>query len=171
MAKIRTGRYLADLPAEGEVVVFLIGMRVNRLLQVWKWLPVAMAMPRMLIELAKHPELGLLARPATFVSGRTVLLVQYWRSFEELERYSRANDLAHLPAWRSFNKRVRDNGTVGIYHETYRVPVDRIETIYGNMPPFGLGAALGSSKVGSGAQSAAERLGLRADDVPPVAPY
>ena len=88
-----------------------------------------------------------------------------------LERYSRANDLAHLPAWRSFNKRVRDNGTVGIYHETYRVPVDRIETIYGNMPPFGLGAALGSSKVGSGAQSAAERLGLRADDVPPVAPY
>lgn len=171
MAKIQTGRYLADVPSDGEVVVFLIGMRVNRLLQVWRWLPVATAMPRMLVELAKRPELGLLAPPKTFLSGRNVLLVQYWRSFEDLERYSRADDLAHLPAWRSFNKKVRDNGSVGIWHETYRVPADRIESIYGNMPSFGLGAALGTRKVGSGAHSAAERLRVRTDDTPPVAPY
>ena len=88
--------------------------------------------------------------------SRTVVLIQYWRSFEDLESYSRAKDLAHLPAWRAFNKSVRDNGTVGIFHETYRVPYERIETVYGNMPVFGLGQALGTTKVGGGAQSAAD---------------
>lgn len=171
MAKIQPGRHMADLPTDGEVVVFVIGMRINRLLMPWKWVPVAFAMPRMLVELAKRPELGLMGRPRTFVSGRTVVLIQYWRSFEDLERYSRANDLAHLPAWRAFNKNVRDNGTVGIFHETYRVPYDRIETVYGNMPPFGLAQALGSRKVGGGSQSAAERLQVRTGDVPPVDPY
>ena len=43
---------------DGEFVVFLIGMRVNKPWKIWKWLPVATAMPRMLIELAKQPELG-----------------------------------------------------------------------------------------------------------------
>lgn len=171
MAKIRPGRYTADLPSDGELVVFVIGMRVNRLLTPWKWMPVAFAMPRMLAELAKRPDLGLLGRPRSFVSGRTVVLIQYWRSFEDLEHYSRATDLAHLPAWRAFNQRVRDNGTVGIFHETYRMPVSQIETIYGNMPPFGLGDALGSHRVGGGSQSAAARLQVRDDDVPPVAPY
>ena len=31
---------------EGDFVVFLIGMRINRLWKIHKWLPVAMAMPR-----------------------------------------------------------------------------------------------------------------------------
>lgn len=43
---------------EGEIVVFLIGMRINRLWKVHKWLPVARAMPRMLAELAAAPEHG-----------------------------------------------------------------------------------------------------------------
>jgi hypothetical protein len=31
---------------DGEFVVFVIGMRINKVLQVHKWLPVATAMPR-----------------------------------------------------------------------------------------------------------------------------
>jgi hypothetical protein len=46
-------RVCAEL--DGEFVVFLIGMRINRPLRVWRWLPVAAAMPRMLIELGRHP--------------------------------------------------------------------------------------------------------------------
>ena len=68
---------------EEPVVAFLIGMRVNALLRFWEWLPVAAAMPRMLRELGAHPELGMLGA-RTFVSGRVILVVQYWRSFEQL---------------------------------------------------------------------------------------
>lgn len=170
MAKVTKGRVMADLADVDEVVVFLIGMRINQLHKVNQWLPVFTAMPKMINELMRQPELGLLARPRTFLSGRTGVLVQYWKSFEALDAYARDADRAHLPAWKEFNRRTRDNGAVGIYHETYRVPADRIETIYGNMPTFGLGAALGVKKPSRGTQSAAARMHL-AEDEPAVEPY
>lgn len=68
MATINRGRYTADLGDRDGVVVFIIGMRVNRLWEVWRWLPVFAAMPRMIIELAKDPSRGLLGRPRTFLS-------------------------------------------------------------------------------------------------------
>ncbi len=171
MSSIETGRRTADLPADGELVVFLIGMRFNQWWNVRQWLPVVRAMPRMLAELARHPELGLVGRPMTYRSGRTILLVQYWRSFEQLERYARSSEQAHLPAWREFNRRVRDNGSVGIFHETYRVAANHVEAIYANMPPFGLGEAFGVVPVAPGRQSAAARLRLRDDTDVPVASY
>jgi hypothetical protein len=58
---MRDGRFAAEI--EGDFVVFLIGMRINHLLLVHKWLPVARAMPRMLRELMQRPELGLLGAP------------------------------------------------------------------------------------------------------------
>ncbi len=115
-------------------------MRINRLLSPHKWLPVAMAMPRMLKELAQRPELGLLHYEG-FVGGRTVLVLQYWRSFEQLHAYAHAKDLVHLPAWAAFNRRVGGNGSVGIYHETYEVKAGHYECVYANMPPFGLAKA------------------------------
>ncbi|MEI8239942.1 MAG: DUF4188 domain-containing protein, partial [Actinomycetota bacterium] len=87
MAKINKGRFSADVGADGKVL-FLIGMRLNKIWQPWKWLPVATAMPRMLIELQKNPSLGLVGKPSTFLSGRTILVWQYWESFEKLEEYS-----------------------------------------------------------------------------------
>src|SRR5829696_5536493 len=107
------GRMTADAPPG--TVVFLIGMRINRPWKIRQWLPVATAMPRMLQELAAHPDLGLLAH-RTYVSGRTVLTVQYWRSAEDLDRYARARAQAHLPAVREFNGRSRANDEVGIFH-------------------------------------------------------
>jgi Domain of unknown function (DUF4188) len=53
---IHRDRLTANL--EGGFVVFLIGMRVNRPLLIHKWWPVAVAMPRMLKELYRQPELG-----------------------------------------------------------------------------------------------------------------
>jgi hypothetical protein len=122
---------------DGEFCVFLIGMRINRPLKVHKWLPVMMAMTRMLRELAIHPELGLLG--TDFWLGRTVISVQYWRSVEALNQYASSADREHLPAWAAFRKAVGDSGDVGIWHETYRVQPSSYETIYHNMPPFGLG--------------------------------
>ena len=95
MAAIHPGRFAAQI--EGDFVVFLIGMRVNKPLLVHKWLPVARAMPRMLAELMKNKELGLL-HVETFISGRILMGVQYWRSFEQLHAYAHARDKQHLPA-------------------------------------------------------------------------
>lgn len=171
MARVNRGRCTADPGERDEIVLFLIGMRINRLWQFWRWIPVFVAMPRMLIELQRDPSLGLVGRPRNFASGRTLMVLQYWNSFEQLERYARDAEHLHLPAWRSFNRRIRDNGSVGIFHETYRVPVSAIETIYGNMPPFGLGTVGTPVKPEARRQTAATRLGVRADDEAPVEPY
>jgi hypothetical protein len=45
---------------EDGIVVFLIGMRINRWWKIHRWLPVVLAMPRMLRELAGRPDAGLL---------------------------------------------------------------------------------------------------------------
>jgi hypothetical protein len=124
---------------EGEVVVFLIGMRINRLWKIHKWLPVARAMPRMLRELTKDPASGLLGFES-WVGNPTVTL-QYWRSFDHLERYAKDEARLHRPAWAAFNRAVASNGDVGIWHETYRVRPGDYECIYNNMPPFGLAKA------------------------------
>ena len=143
--------------ADGGFVVFLIGMRVNKWWKIWKWLPLARAMPRMLVELSKQPELGLLhARP--LFGFPNVMMIQYWRSFEALEAYAKAGDKAHLPAWRAFNKNVGSNGDVGIWHETYVIAPGQYETIYSNMPPWGLGAAATLREAKGHRVSAARRL-------------
>lgn len=143
--------------AEGDVVVFLIGMRVNRWWKFWQWLRVASAMPRMLRELAQHPELGLLHADAWF--GRTTMLVSYWKSTEHLLAYAKARNAEHLPAWKSFNRYVGNNGDVGIWHETYRVPANHYESVYVNMPEFGLGKVFGVVPAQGHRSTAAGRLG------------
>jgi hypothetical protein len=108
--------------------------------KVWQWLPVFLAMPKMLVELAKNPDLGLL-HARTHFGLRNTMVVQYWRSYADLEAYASARDRAHLPAWAAFNKAVGSNGDVGIWHETYVVTAGSYENVYGNMPRFGLGKA------------------------------
>ena len=168
MSSVANGRHTATL--DGDVVIFLIGMRINRLRSPRSWLPAFRAMPRMLEELYRDPELGLLSGQ-WFWSGRVIAYVQYWRSFDHLASYARARDHEHLPAWGTFNRLVRDNGTVGIFHETYRVGPGRAETLYANMPPFGLGAAVGQGPIAAGGQSAAHRMDPTIEDVPALEPY
>ncbi len=138
MVQLIDKRVCAEL--DGEFVVFLIGMRVNKPWKFWKWWPVAQAMPRMLIELAKQPDLGLLHARTHFGLTNT-LVVQYWKSFEHLEAYAKSTGAAHLPAWRDFNKAVGSNGDVGIWHETYLIAPGKYESAYNNMPRYGLGRA------------------------------
>jgi hypothetical protein len=122
---------------EGDFVVFLIGMRVNRWWKIHKWVRVAAAMPRMIRELESKSDLGFLGAEQWF--GRTTIMVQYWRSMEALLGYAKSRNAEHLPAWRAFNKLVGTNGDVGIWHETYCVHPGDYENVYVNMMPFGLG--------------------------------
>ena len=142
----------------GDFVVFLIGMRINKPLRIDKWLPVATAMPKMLKELYANPELGLIHHEMWF--SRTLVLIQYWRSIEQLIAYAKNRNAEHLPAWQAFNKAVGTDGSVGIWHETYMVSDKKYETVYANMPPFGLGKAGTLVEARSGYQSATARLGL-----------
>jgi Domain of unknown function (DUF4188) len=141
---------------EGEFCLFLIGMRINRPLKVHKWLPVAMAMPRMLRELEAHKELGLLGGHLWF--GRTTISLQYWRSINHLTEYAANKNLAHLPAWVAFTRAIGNSGDVGIWHETYCVKPGTFETIYHNMPPFGLGRVGTLTPATGRFQSAKDRM-------------
>ncbi len=141
---------------DGEFVVFLIGMRINKPWMLHKWLPVTSAMGRMLPELYRQPELGLLHHEMWL--GRTLILVQYWRSMNQLLDYAKARDSQHLPAWQAFNKAIGTDGSVGIWHETYQASPGTYENVYVNMPPFGLGKAATLVPAKGGLQSAQGRL-------------
>ena len=133
MARVIPSRMTAEI--EGDFVVFLIGMRINKPWKPHKWLPVLLAMPPMLKELAARKESGFLG----CIQSMGVI-VQYWRSFDHLEAYARSQDHRHWPAWVAFNKQMgKSRGDVGIWHETYRIRAGEYETVYSGMPPYGLG--------------------------------
>lgn len=140
----------------GELVVFLIGMRINRPWRPDHWLPPFLAMPKMLAELSRDKDSGLLGHRLTFGAGGP-LLVQYWDSHEKLYAYAASADATHRPAWTAFNRRARKApGSVGIWHETF--VVDRAESVYAGMPPAGLALATESVPIGRRTDRAEQRL-------------
>ena len=163
MASIFRGRYTAEI--DGPFVVFIIGMRINRLWAMHKWLPVAAAMPRMLKQLEAERGRGLLhAHP--FLYWRGAAIVQYWR-FEQLERFARDPSASHLESWKRFNRAVGAGGSVGIWHETYVVAAGQFECVYGNMPRFGLALAGAHVPAVDAKETAKRRLGLKGEPAVP----
>lgn len=158
MVDIKWGRQTVHL--EEPCVLFLIGMRVNRWRSLSQWLPVARAMGPMIAEVAADPGSGFL-HAQTWLGWRSILVQQYWRSTEDLIRYANNPAQRHRPAWTDFYRHVgaAEGATVGIWHETITIEPGRFECIYGNMPSFGLGAALGTVPATGRRNSAVQRLG------------
>lgn len=146
MSDIRQGRWTAAI--EGDFVVFLIGARfqLTHPVRSFKDLGGMRSMPYMLKYLSERPESGLLG----YETYGPAMNVQYWRSFEHLERFAKNEDDPHLAAWRTYWKRVGTDPRSGIWHETFLVRAGEFEAVYGNMPPHGLGKATELVKVGSG---------------------
>ena len=141
---------------DGDFVVFLIGFRLNSKLQALRSLADLggrRGMKYMLDYLVERPEKGLLAYEMGFPT-----IVQYWRSFEHLERFARDAEDPHLEAWRNYWRRVGRSDRTGIWHETFLVRAGEYEAIYGNMPARGLGKAGRLVPMGEGS-SARRRLG------------
>jgi hypothetical protein len=137
VAEVRQGRWTAEI--DGDFVVFIIGARINSKLHAIRSLVDLggrRGMNHMLKELTEHPDKGLLGYQ---MAGFTV--IQYWRSFEHLEAFAKDDDDPHLAVWRKYWQRVGKSGRTGIWHETFLVRAGEYETIYGNMPPHGLGKA------------------------------
>ncbi|HMO08512.1 MAG TPA: DUF4188 domain-containing protein [Paracoccaceae bacterium] len=160
MPQVIDGQFAGRI--EGDFVVFLIGMRINKPWKLGQWLPVFLAMPKLVKELERAgPDSGFLGH--TGLSLR--VMVQYWRSFDHLERYARSKDHQHWPAWVAFNRRIRGaRGDVGIWHETYLVRAGEYESVYSGMPRFGLSKAAGHVQFGKGAEggsAARDRLAGR----------
>ena len=149
MAEIKQGRWTADI--EGDFVVFLIGARPSfrRPIQSFMDLGGMRGMPHMLDYLSEHPEKGMLG----YETYGLTMNVQYWRSFEHLERFAKEEVDPHVAAWRQYWKRVGTNPRSGIWHETFLVRAGEYEAVYGNMPLHGLAKASGSKKVGSGSSA------------------
>ena len=153
MAKIIGDRVAAEI--EGDFVVFLIGMKVNKFWKVGKWMPVAKAMGVMLKELyaSDREQTGFLGHQPLSMFN----MVQYWRSFDHLEAYARSKDREHFPEWIEFNRRYKSRrGDVGIWHETYLVEDGAYEAVYSGMPAFGLGK-VGNLVPATGSREAARQ--------------
>jgi hypothetical protein len=137
MAEIRRGRYGAEI--EGDFVVFLIGARLNSpRLALQSLVDLGgrrRGMKAMLDELVAHPERGLLGYRMGFPT-----IVQYWRSFDQLEAFARDPGDLHRPTWLEFYRRPR-NGRTGIWHESYLVRAGEYEAVYDDIPVAGLAAA------------------------------
>jgi hypothetical protein len=141
---------------DGDLVVFLIGMRINKPWRPDLWLPVFAAMPRMLAELSREPDSGLLGYRLVF-DPRGPWLVQYWSSVDKLYAYASETSAQHHPAWSRFNRRARTApGAVGIWHETFEI--SRAESIYVGMPPSGMAAATQLEPVAKRGDRAIQRL-------------
>ena len=137
MTEVRTGRWMAQI--DGDFVVFIIGARPQpfHLLRSLRDLGGRRGMPYLLKKLSEDPEKGLLG----YETYGLTTVVQYWRSFEHLERFANDQTDPHVAAWRNYWKRVGTSNRTGIWHETFLVRAGDYEAIYGNMPPHGLGKA------------------------------
>lgn len=139
---------------DGDIAVFLIGLRINRIWRPDLWVPALAAMGPMIGELyaakaaaeeggGEHP--GFLGHRSLLGAGGPTV-VQYWRSVDDIYAYAHDPDRAHRPAWKAFYERGRTSaGAVGVWHETYAVPAGAHESLYISMKPTGLGAATAAS--------------------------
>ena len=134
MSKVIAGRMTHHY--DGDLVVFHIGMQINRWWRPDLWLPAFFAMPRMLRELSQDKDSGFLGYELLFGRGGPYV-VQYWSSIDKLYAYASAPSQEHRPAWTAFNKAARKApGTVGVWHETFLV--ERAESVYVSTREMGL---------------------------------
>ena len=167
MAKALKGRWAAQ--TDEPFVVFIIGMRINRFFSLRKWTFGAISFVRMLIDLRRHPEKGFLGG-TQILYARGIGMIQYWRSFEDLERFARSQSELHVPVWRRYNLMVGADGSFGIWHESYLVEPTRYEAIYDNMPAFGLATVMNHLPATGRRETARRRLGGDSEPAVPSPP-
>lgn len=168
------GRHAADL--EGDFVLFIIGLRLNQPWQLRRFAQVNWWTYTTVKQARARADLGLMHVNHGYLKGVGPFVLQFWRSWEQLEAYSHDKELLHVPSWAKYNREVRPGASVGVWHETYLVSDGAAEGVYVNMPQMMMGLAGGVRPVGSHNTSAASRMKIpgrptQGQDVPaPVAP-
>jgi len=144
-------RRTVDLSAYPDLVVIILGMRVN-----------VMTGIRTLLGFGPKIESAARARPEGLLHHEVFLfslfpphagIRQYWRDFESLERWARSEP--HRAWWKRF---LKDPQGTGFWHETYRMR-GGIEAVYDDIPrPIGMLAFAPVVKPKGGMFSARERI-------------
>ncbi|SDS60902.1 protein of unknown function [Nocardioides scoriae] len=152
---------------DGDLVLFLIGVRLHQPWRLGVVRRVLAAMPRMIAELEADraaaerdgtPGQGFLGARYLLDGGHPTVL-QYWRSTEDLYRYAADPDLEHRPAWKAFyGYAASAPSAVTIWHETYAVPAGGHESIYAGPASFGLASLAGSVPVAQRGERARQRM-------------
>jgi hypothetical protein len=142
-ARVRQGKFAGENTES--VVVFLVGVRINIWWKARYWLPLLLAMPTMLRELVTAPGSGLLGYRLLVGPGpRQAMLVQYWSGPEELRAFAEDRTGSHRSAQRRFWRHYADcGGAVGFWREIFVVEQGAHHSLYGNMPPAGIGGLYG----------------------------
>ena len=152
---VRTGRWMAR--RDEPFAIFLFGMRLNRLRGLPRFLWGLRVLRRVLNDLDAHPERGFLAG-RVYRTGRTLVAVQYWESFDALDAWARDHRRPHRKPWQQYLREALHDEAVGLWHETYLASPGGWEGVYLNMPPWGLAAGVEAVEMQATKGSARERL-------------
>lgn len=129
-------RKTASMPESiAEFCLIRLGLQARR----WRALPYASRLARAIDRSAAEAiaaGAGLLHSERFAFGPRHFGVLQYWRSFDDLEQWSRRPP--HSEWWRGAVERMRTKGDFGIYHEAFVVPRAAVEAIYLNCDPVGL---------------------------------
>ena len=137
---IHQGRFTTN--NDRDIVVLLIGARVNRFWLLPIALPVLSKMQKMVKSLSQDPDSGFLGYQSLGLST-----VQYWRSAEDLLRWVNDREKLHHSTQRAYYRKLFSQGAVGVWHEMYCVKAGCYEAIYNNMPDHGLSKVLDRQKI------------------------
>ena len=130
---------------DGDFVVCLIGIRPNEANSFTKsFFKVGTAFRSMLAELESDSTSGYMGGDiyvGTNERKSTTLVVQYWRDYESLHKWTHTKAGVHMKTMLDYMKHGRFEGVNGVWHETYKVKDGEYEATYINMPPIGLALA------------------------------
>lgn len=121
---------------EDGVVIYINGIRLNRLRGLPQYLMANWKVAKMFRRLEADPDSGFLGYEPALMGPRHGAAIQYWRSLEDLERFASDREDMHAPAWRWFNR--VDDGSIGLWSELYVIGPDDYETFFRNVEGVGL---------------------------------
>lgn len=124
--------------ASREIVVFLIGTRINHPLGLLApgWREMAPFFPKMVEQLeANAEEFGFLGMTSwlnwsTRKAQSEILQIGYFKNIDGLHAF--AHSKLHREGWAWYEKHSKQYPHLGIFHETYAVPAGNWEAIYKN---------------------------------------
>jgi len=134
-------------PADGQVVVFMIGARNNHPLGLFAdgWKELGDYFKRMVSEIEKNAEeYGYLGAQGWTADGERAtsnetMTVMFFKSPEGIHKY--AHGQLHKEGWQWWNKTESKHAHIGIWHEIFVAPKGMWETIYINSQPLGFGSS------------------------------
>lgn len=150
-------RMVAELPGSVDELALVRFGLVARRVSAWRYLRRLGSEVEREAAGAIRSGAGLLHSERFAIGWRHLGFLQYWAGFGALDAWSRR--APHADWWRGAVERMRSRGDLGVYHEAFVVPRDRVESIYLDCPPVGLSAFGTLAEPVGPRTTAAQRLG------------